>query len=395
MSRQKKGGCFSYILVAVIAAAAAIVISHMFEEQDTFITDTDIDGEPSFVVSGGEYTTYYEQLNGDEQKIYNALMKGVPDGKTDYSFPDVDYEAYKEYCERALYAFTNDHPEYFWVPTWWSVGWSREMFAQVGDVEFSVLFYEYWDYTIDQDKKIRELQDAVSRVADKARAYGTAFEQVRFVHDYLVENAIYDHDGLKEYYKSIHDPSCEYIFSAYGCLVNGKTVCSGYAKAFQLIMRELGYDCMYVTGDAGEAHGWNVLFVEDEGYFMDITWDDLDSDHDGAQYEYFCITGDALAKTHTLDPDFEIPACTATEYNYFVHENCLFDTYGFDEVSDAICRQAGSETFSVQFTSLAQLEKAYKDLVERAQCFRIPVLKDHELSYYLNEDHCTITFYIK
>ena len=118
----------------------------------------------------------------------------------------------------------------------------------------------------DEEEKLNDLKKAIKNVAALAQQYSNDdYERIIFVHDYLIKNAIYDHDALNEYEKASHSPSCEYIFSSYGCLVNGKTVCSGYAKAFQLIMREMGYDSTYVVGDAGERHGWNCVYLDGEG----------------------------------------------------------------------------------------------------------------------------------
>ena len=51
--------------------------------------------------------------------------------------------------------------------------------------------------------------------------------------------------------------------SAYSALVGGKTVCAGYARAFQYLMQKLGIPCYYCTGFAGENHAWNIIKLSD------------------------------------------------------------------------------------------------------------------------------------
>ena len=81
------------------------------------------------------------------------------------------------------------------------------------------------------------------------------------------------HDTLAE--RITYDLSAEMSQSAYSALVNGRTVCAGYARAFQYIMQRLGIPCYYCTGYAGESHAWNIVGMEDGYYNVDVTWDPL------------------------------------------------------------------------------------------------------------------------
>ena len=59
----------------------------------------------------------------------------------------------------------------------------------------------------------------------------------------------------------------------YSGLVNGQTVCAGYARTFQYLMNRLDIPVIYVTGttDTGEAHGWNIVKCGDNYYNVDVT----------------------------------------------------------------------------------------------------------------------------
>ena len=82
------------------------------------------------------------------------------------------------------------------------------------------------------------------------------------MHDYLTNTIQYVSGSL-------------YNQSAYSAIVNGKTVCAGYAHAFQYCMQKLGIPAAYIVGYAkGEAHAWNILCLDGEYYGMDVTWDD-------------------------------------------------------------------------------------------------------------------------
>lgn len=408
---MKKRGCFSYLLVIVISVIATLLITGVLDISE--LTDGFDSGDGSVIEFGDitepseenpplgnrtdrNFTLYYDQLNDVEKRMYEAFEDGIPEGRFEYEFKGIDEDRYMNLIFRALCAFTYDYPEYFWVQSGISVSSSRPLFETVLDANVEVLQFEYWQYTMNKEKKIKELEQAVEAVAGLAREIPSTYEQIRFVHDYLAENAIYDFDALEESKKSSFDPSVMYIYSAYGCLVNGKTVCAGFAKAFQLIMRELGYDCLYVVGDAGGPHAWNCVYVEDKGYYIDITWDNTDYEYDEPTYEYFLIDEEALIRTHLPDEDFDVPACDDDQFSYYSHYGFLVEEYDFDEVSRVVEAQEDRHVISVQFGSLAELADAYEALVTNTKLFKIPALKEKEVfSIQVNEDHYTLIIYLK
>ena len=91
---------------------------------------------------------------------------------------------------------------------------------------------------IDEAKDV--FQENASQIISEARNLSSDYEKEKFVHDKLTERVSYD-------------SGAEMNQSAYSALVNGRTVCAGYARAFQYLLRQLGIPCYYCTGYAGEA----------------------------------------------------------------------------------------------------------------------------------------------
>ncbi len=407
---MKKSGCLSYIIVIIIAFIAAFWIAGYLEDNpielpnfdDIFpsspdSSNSDGNGGGYIPPSTSEGFTYYDQLNDEEKYIYNAFHEGINDGDISFKFKDVNCEEYEEYSFKALRALTYDHPEYFWLKCGIRHTSSHSLFSETGTVTAELMYYDFWEFNLSKDQKIRELESAVNEVASMALQIDSDFERVKFVHDYLIENAIYDHDGLNEYYKTVHDASCEYIFTAYGCLINKKTVCSGYAKAFQLIMEKMGYDCLYVVGYAGESHAWNMVFIEGEGYYFDITWDDADFD-DGERpiYDYFGITTERLERTHAIDEDFTLPMCTAEKYDYFNYTNSHVDVYDFDQVKNIIESQRNNDVIHIRFGSAKDMVRATQDMFENQKLFSVdPFTNVTSYRYIKNESLFTLGFLLK
>lgn len=92
---------------------------------------------------------------------------------------------------------------------------------------------------------------------------GSDAAKVKAIHKYIVNHATYVDGG----------------YTAYNCLIDGGSVCEGYALSFYELCKAVGVDCRVVTGTAYGSkgsgnHAWNVVKVNGTWYNMDVTWDD-------------------------------------------------------------------------------------------------------------------------
>lgn len=383
----------SYLLVAVIAFTAAFLITSNDSGSKSSYDFSKIDSSTEQNQQSTGFSTYYSQLTDFQKVIYNTILPSIRDAKKEVVISNVNAADFKRDCLTVTTAIQYDYPEYFWFTGGYSYKIARATFSEVGKVTFSPIYYDYVSGFFNAKDKYNQLDNAANNIVALAKKHSeNTYEQIVFVHDYLIKNAKYDHDGLDEYYKTSHNPSCEYIFSAYGCLVNGKTVCSGYAKAFQIVMRKLGFNCSYVTGDAGEAHGWNCLYLDGEGYYVDITWDDLDLESESPTYNYAFITSSDLYKTHKVEMPFETPVCNETKYNYFVRNGYYDEKYDFATALKILSKQSGKSSAHIRFGSVEELGKAYKDIITNGKMKDIPGISNFA-KYYYNEDHYTLSLF--
>lgn len=106
-----------------------------------------------------------------------------------------------------------------------------------------------------------------------------------------------------------------YIHTAYGSLINGDAVCDGYAKAYQYALYKVGILSHMVSGTAGGGgHAWNLVKLDGDWYYTDVTWDDDDYT---TFHSYFNITTAQLQEDHNVRMPYPVPACTAVKNNYF------------------------------------------------------------------------------
>ncbi len=318
--------------------------------------------------SGAEFSKLYNQLNKNQQAAYDKLLNDVPKGKLRFEFASLNRAAFRPVFK----AFTYDHPEFFWIS-------SYRYAERSNSIVVELVPYDYWKYTSDPDRYIRELNDRINEIVAGAGHLTSTYDKVKYVHDYLVNNIEYDYEAQKEIKNTIRNASTEHALSVYGALVNGKTLCGGYSESFYLLMNAMGVDCYYIQGYASEYHAWNYLKIDGDYYYMDVTWDDKNYKDkngkrltpDGISYSYFCITSEELLKDHTPDSDFPAPNANATAYNYFHREGYFFTSYDYKAVSKALLAQNGQQIISIKFGSEAVYLKAKEHLIKGKNIWKI------------------------
>ena len=93
--------------------------------------------------------------------------------------------------------------------------------------------------------------------------------------------------------------------SAYGALVEGRTVCTGYAMAYKALCDRLDLPCRVVSGSRdGGWHAWNAISLDGETLYMDLTY----ADALGSEDEYF-LSEAALAEKGVV-PSLYFPGKT-------------------------------------------------------------------------------------
>ena len=144
------------------------------------------------------------------------------------------------------------------------------------------------------------------------------YEKELYLHDTLAQIATYQ-EGTNAH-------------NAYGALVEGITVCEGYAEALQYLLQRAGIQSFIMLGSSvnpstgtGEGHAWNVVRIDGEYYHVDLTWDDQDSD---LYHAYFNQTDTVMSEDHAIKvTDYALPACTSKTAQYFTGKDTYLDNY--------------------------------------------------------------------
>lgn len=234
---------------------------------------------------------YRAMLSEDEQKIYNQLYANIMAHNNDFELVTrISSLSVDDVISAVLY----DHPEIFW----YAGHSSYTAMPNSGAVmDMSIEFLEFDDL----DAAKAEFDSKLREIVNEARSKGDPYSMELYVHDKIAKGTSYDDKNPLNQ-------------TAYSALVEGKSVCAGYSKAFQLVMHELGIPCYYITGKIdGMNHAWNIVRLNGDYYNVDVLWDD----NLALTHKYFNVTDENIYKDHERDPIAQsLPSCDSTEFKY-------------------------------------------------------------------------------
>ena len=259
---------------------------------------------------------YYSQLSEEEQMIYKEIYQGVQNGDEAIYVHDIAPERANKILENVIY----DFPEIFWADGGASSTQYGESIFKLG---YTVIEPVYVYDQSSRDLKNAEIEAKAEEILASIPAGYDEYDTIKFIYEYLIRSI--------DYVEGVADNQ-----NIYSALVNGESVCAGYAKANQYLLNKLGIYCTYVTGvsqneDGTEAHAWNIVRCNGNYYYVDVTW--ADPIVDGEQfvesamvYDYLCCSGEEILKTHTLDEGYDYPVCDSEELNYYRMNQMHYET---------------------------------------------------------------------
>ncbi len=281
---------------------------------------------------------YYHQLDDNAKIIYQELEKNLDNmksgtyniqfGKTfdDLLHQENGEESLNQSFQLAINALNFDHPDLFYLDVskiylltkittkLWKTTYEVEIGSSQGQSYLNVAFANENDV----NQAINRIQAEKENI--KATLKGDIENQIKGVHDYLVDQLEYDSTLSKDN-----------IYNLYGALINHSTVCEGYARSFKYLMDDLGIPCLIACGVAvnssgeTENHAWNYVCLNGNWYAIDVTWDDpvivgRGYVSNSIKYKYYLKGSDEFFQNHTEDgnivgnANFQYPILSKTNY---------------------------------------------------------------------------------
>lgn len=316
---------------------------------------------PDRALDGNIPYFFYERLSEKRKRAYDTMLEAIRNyqqtTQVECSFADL---------EKVSKAILSDHPELFWYSNF-------EMYVESGKV--NLLYCVSSEEREELQRRIDEVTPGyLEGIDDSMSAYDVAIR----IHVRLINTVDYDTLALRaeEAKGGPKSDQLDRLRTICGVFLDGKAVCAGYARAAQYLLQKCGVECGYASGlirkengESGGGHGWNILKIDGDYYYMDTTWDDSSDTVQSVKqtdfgFDYFCITTEEVTRTRDLSRcPTEMPACTETRANYYYHNDAVMDTYDPEKLK-ALAQKAAQDQQSF-FTFKCTSKSLYQDALAR------------------------------
>lgn len=258
---------------------------------------------------------YFQQLSETGKKLYITIEKNVDkmlDGEENIPLPEFlnsvakneGKDVVSKEFQNAWDAFITDKSEYFYIDSSkvclmtqiTTKGNSKEYKFSIGKGDNKTYLIDEFSSKQEVEKALKQIDEVSNQILKNAD--GNNYEKIKYIHDWIIENTEYENKKISN------------TANIYGCIVNKKAICEGYARTFKYFMDKLEIPCILVSGEAVdengkvERHAWNYVYISNNWYAIDTTWDDpiiIGNGRitDNIKYKYFLKGSSTMLKDHT------------------------------------------------------------------------------------------------
>ena len=314
---------------------------------------------------------YYQFLNNAQKQTYDTLLTHMRQFETAFEIDPVSTADYL-IANRAV---LDDHPE-----LWWADTPARYSFNIMG----KVTKHQFLELKGNEKQITAAMAQAIQQVMEQSRQLDSDWKKALLFHDYIVQKTKFntgrDTDGYL-------DQNISSVF------MGGNSVCAGYARAFMLLCRSAGIECVYVSGPAVKngnniRHAWNLALIDGSWTWIDCTWDDLilNDGTESCEHDYFCLNDTWISKEHPIPSYLEtgnaqarlkisFPKASSLKMEYHRLAGTYFEKYDANAVLASAQAQAPGGKVRLRFGSTQALAQAVQAIVVQNNLLNQPQLR--------------------
>ena len=282
---------------------------------------------------------YYNLLDDAGKAAYEQILQTVTNREESAQVYITD----DSQLDRIYHGLLKDHPEIFWIHN------RKEVYKTTYSNRDYCLFTPSYLYTDGEMQEIlqsmeRAYQDILQLLPNGADTY----ETVKTVYTYLIDEI--------DYVESEHDQSIA------GAFWKKQAVCAGYAGAMQYLLERLQIPCIYVDGSVegrSDGHAWVMVQIDGAWYYVDATNGDQPeflsgdfvqlAEHKTILMDYLCPFPWEYERNYHAAEEYELPACTSTDKNFYVLNQGIFSDYDWQKIYDYCCMRINNNAAVVRF----------------------------------------------
>lgn len=256
-----------------------------------------------------------EHLDERQQQNYDFIYNSIMARKEEVEIISGD----EDDAVTTYTALFNDHPELFFV--------NPVLLQTVKDNgDFHLLHIKYTfteEETADYNMQLKTKSD---EILAGIPAEASDFDKVKYVYDYIIDSTQYVTGAQNN----------QNLLSV---MITNESVCAGYARTMQYLLNQMNIPVSYITGEIVDSpenifnkrHGWNLVKMDNEYYYVDATYgDQLNGRDDNKTYAFLGMNSDDMLQLYTPDVPYE--TTQATKNNYFVQTGAYFTQYDPDQL---------------------------------------------------------------
>lgn len=287
-------------------------------------------GNDNYLLFNYENSILYQQLDDKGKDVYGSLYKACIEFKPYYRYKGI----YDESVYKAINAFCDDWPEFYWV----NPSSTRGIEVNSFDVDFIYSYGLILNFDLHKKETYYEMINKGISIV-KQLISEDEYVTVENIYNYVLDNCKYIENS-------------KYNQDLRSALLYGDTVCMGYAKMFQFLCKLAGIECYTTIGRSSYGmHAWNYVKVDGDYYWVDCTWDD------GSAHRYF-LTDDDTRFSNVQTTDFEYPQVDHV-YGTVVQNISEYDEASIIEMIGKSFAN-GKNIIDLRFTTLEDADACYK-----------------------------------
>ena len=280
-----------------IATESVVYVNPLYED---VVTEEEIAEAAAAVPGKGEYDIF--SSSGDfcntAEKAAEIIRENLKNRNKTFSFTYVFPYSYGVSIEEIAKELFDKALEHTGNPTegdylqWQYGGWHCDMGGETknGTAYITYLYAVNYYTTAEQEKEVD--QEVAEVLAELDLEGKNDYEKIHAIYDYICGHTKYD-------YANLNDDSYKIKYTAYGALINGTSVCQGYANLLYRLALEAGVDARIITGISfASRHAWNIVELKENYYNLDSTWDAGNSNY------YYFLKSDSSFVNHERDEEY-------------------------------------------------------------------------------------------
>ncbi len=255
---------------------------------------------------------------------YDQMVNGIENHASEIDVKNPFHSITKDEWKVVLYTYLYDYPQHFWMDSTYRYSYKN---GSDGEQIIVQILPDYTFSTSELAPARETFNNKAQEILNTLSPSMSEYELEISIHNQLCDRIVYN--------------EAEHAHTAYGGIVTGIAVCEGYGKAFQYLLNQVGIESTLATGlgqPAGsstpEDHAWNLVKINGNYYYTDVTWDDQESE---TYYGYFNMTTAMLQQDHVLaNYPYTFPLCTALDENFFTINDAFAPTFDAKQISSLL-----------------------------------------------------------